>query len=92
MGPPEQHPIDPDTGLCEICDADAIREIRQSKTSTIRTIRRSGEAGAGAGGGGGTLVSSRSLGGGGGGDVYYIKVSTNSTLVRSDNLVLCSHM
>ena len=31
MGHPGKHIIDPETGLCEICDRDAIREVRQGK-------------------------------------------------------------
>lgn len=31
MGHPGKHIIDPDTGLCEICDKDAIRDIRQGR-------------------------------------------------------------
>ena len=31
MGHPGKHLIDPETGLCEICDKDAIYEVRQGK-------------------------------------------------------------
>lgn len=31
MGHYGKHIIDPETGLCEICDKDAIREIHQGK-------------------------------------------------------------
>jgi hypothetical protein len=31
MGHPGKHPIDPATGLCEICDRDAINEVRHGK-------------------------------------------------------------
>ena len=31
MGHYGKHIIDPETGLCEICDKDAIRQVRQGK-------------------------------------------------------------
>jgi hypothetical protein len=31
MGHPGKHLIDPETGLCEICDKDAIYEVRHGK-------------------------------------------------------------
>ena len=31
MGHPGKHTIDPETGLCEICDQGAIQEIHQGK-------------------------------------------------------------
>ena len=38
MGHPIKHPIDPETGLCDICDGDAIREIRLGKRPTKRIV------------------------------------------------------
>lgn len=31
MGHPGKHPIDPDTGLCDVCDSYAIQNIRQGR-------------------------------------------------------------
>jgi hypothetical protein len=38
MGHPIKHPIDPETGLCDICDGDAIREIRLGKRPAKRVV------------------------------------------------------
>ena len=38
MGHPAKHPIDPDTGLCDICDREAIREIRLGRQPTRRVV------------------------------------------------------
>lgn len=38
MGHPTKHPIDPDTGLCDICDRDAIRDIRLGRRPARRVV------------------------------------------------------
>ena len=38
MGHPIKHPIDPETGLCDICDGDAIREIKLGRRPARRII------------------------------------------------------
>lgn len=35
---PAKHPIDPDTGLCDICDRDAIQEIKLGRRPGRRVV------------------------------------------------------
>lgn len=34
-----KHPIDPETGLCDICDRDAIEDIRRGRAPVRRAYR-----------------------------------------------------
>ena len=38
MGHPAKHPIDPDTGLCDICDRDAIRDLKLGRRPARRIL------------------------------------------------------
>jgi hypothetical protein len=43
MGHPGKHIIDPETGLCELCDEGAIREVQQGKRPGKQILYENGD-------------------------------------------------